>query len=131
VWIKVNKVEDVLDVQGAVLLVADRPVHHFTIGRTVRAELDLASLRRILVSSPIDHIILEKVAARPNQGVSSMFRFGYCAGSIYGLIVGLQLPVSYLLPIQWQRAVGVGALPDAARQRAAQLYPLAAPQLTS
>ena len=83
-----------------------------------------------MVSNPIDHIILEKVAARPNQGVSSMFRFGYCAGSIYGLIVGLQLPVSYLLPIQWQRAVGVGASPDAARQRAAQLYPLAAPQLT-
>jgi len=35
-----------IDVQGAVLLVADLPVHHFTIGRKVRAELDLASLRR-------------------------------------------------------------------------------------
>ena len=59
-----------------------------------------------------------------------MFTFGHCAGSIYGLIVGLQLPVSYLLPIQWQRASGVGPSPDAARQRAAQLYPRAAPQLT-
>jgi hypothetical protein len=44
-----------------------------------------------------------------------MFKFGHCAGSIYGLIVGLQLPVSYLLPIQWQRATGVGPSPGAAR----------------
>jgi hypothetical protein len=58
-----------------------------------------------------------------------MFRFGYSAGAIYGLIVGL-LPCSYLLPKKWQRAAGVGPLPDAARQRAAQLYRLAAPHLT-
>jgi crossover junction endodeoxyribonuclease RuvC len=116
--------------QGVVSLVDDLPIHRLASGKKIRSELDLASLRQILVSNPIDHCVLEKVASRPGQGVSSMFKFGHCAGSIYGLIVGLQLPVSYLLPIQWQRAVGVGPSPDAARQRAAQLYPLAAPQLT-
>ena len=59
-----------------------------------------------------------------------MFRFGHCAGAIYGLIIGLQLPCSFVLPQQWQRSVGCGPSPDAARQRAAQLYPLAALQLT-
>jgi crossover junction endodeoxyribonuclease RuvC len=120
----------ILDDQGGSLLVDDLPVHWLASGKKLRAELDLASLRQILVSTPIDHVFLEKVASRPSQGVSSMFRFGHSAGAIYGLIVGIQLSCSYLLPQKWQRVAGIGPSPDAARQRAAQLYPLAAPQLT-
>jgi hypothetical protein len=81
------------------------------------------SLRRILVTNPIKHVVIERVAARPGHGVSSLFRFGHSAGAIYGLIVGLQLPCSYLLPRRRQHAAGVGPSSDAARQRAAQLYP--------
>jgi crossover junction endodeoxyribonuclease RuvC len=120
----------VVSEQDGFLFVEDLPVHHIAVGKKSRAELDLASLRRILVTNPIRHVVIERVAARPGQGVSSMFRFGYSAGSIYGLIVGLQLPVSYLLPVNWQRTAGVGPSPEAARQRAAQLYPLAASQLS-
>src|SRR6516165_4808165 len=86
----------IVDEQGVVLLVEDLPIHRLASGKKIKAELDLASLRQILVSNPIDHCVLEKVASRPGQGVSSMFNFGYCAGSIYGLIVGLQPPVSYV-----------------------------------
>jgi hypothetical protein len=52
-----------------------------------------------------------------------MFRFGEAVGEIYGLLVGLNLPVSYVTPQQWQKHHGIGASSDAARQHAVQLYP--------
>jgi crossover junction endodeoxyribonuclease RuvC len=112
-----------------VLLVEDMPVHSIVTGRKTRVELDVPSLRQLLTAQPIDHVVIEKVASRPGQGVSSMFKFGHCAGAVYGLVVGLQLPCSFVLPQLWQRAAGCGPSPDAARQRAAQLYPAIAPQL--
>jgi crossover junction endodeoxyribonuclease RuvC len=114
---------------AGVLLIADMPVHAITAGKKTRIELDLTSLRSILAGHPIDHVVIERVAARPGQGVSSMFRFGYSAGAVAGMVAGLQLSHSFVLPIAWQRSVGCGPSPDAARQRAAQLYPQIAPQL--
>jgi crossover junction endodeoxyribonuclease RuvC len=52
-----------------------------------------------------------------------MFRFGEACGAIYGLMVGLGLPVTFVTPQQWQKHHHVGASPDAARQRAVQLCP--------
>jgi hypothetical protein len=74
-------------------------------------------------------VVIEQVAARPGQGTVSMFKFGFCAGAISRLVVGLQLPYTFVLPKTWQRAVGIGPSSDQARQRAAQLYPQSASQL--
>jgi crossover junction endodeoxyribonuclease RuvC len=111
------------------LSVHDLPIHQLKVGKTLRHELDLASLRQLLLATPIDHVVIEKVASRPGQGVSSVFKFGFSAGSIYGLVIGLQLPVSYLTPQQWQKTVRVGPTPDAGRRRAGELYPAAAEYL--
>jgi crossover junction endodeoxyribonuclease RuvC len=59
-----------------------------------------------------------------------MFKFGFGAGAVYGLVIGLQLPCTFILPQAWQRAAGCGPSPDAARQRASQLYPSVAAKLT-
>jgi hypothetical protein len=118
-----------ISTQHGFLSVHDLPVHQLQTGKRIRTELDLASLRQLLISNPIDHVVIERVASRPQQGVSSTFKFGFSAGSIYGLLVGLQLPTSYLLPQQWQRAVGVGPTPDAGRRRAGELHPAAAEYL--
>jgi crossover junction endodeoxyribonuclease RuvC len=58
-----------------------------------------------------------------------MFRFGYAAGAIAGLVAGLQLSYSFLLPKIWQKTSGTGPSPDQARKRAVELFPLVAPQL--
>jgi crossover junction endodeoxyribonuclease RuvC len=108
----------------------DLPLYEIRTGKKDRVDLDLPSLRQMLSSQPIDHVIIERVAARPGQGTVSMFRFGYSAGEVYGLVVGLQLPCSFVLPLAWQRAAGIGPSPDQARQRAAQLYPQSAAQLS-
>jgi crossover junction endodeoxyribonuclease RuvC len=116
---------------GDTALVDDLPVHQAQHGRgaKVRAELDLHGFRMLLTGQPVSHCFIERVAARPGQGTVSMFRFGEAAGAVYGLIVGLGLPVTFATPQQWQKYHGVGASPDAARQRAVQLYPTLAPML--
>jgi len=107
------------------LLVDDLPVHQAQHGRSAktRAELDLHSLREELWYRKIEHVFMERVAARPGQGVTSMFRFGEACGALYGLVIGLGLSVTFVTPQQWQKHHCIGPSPDAARQRAVQLYP--------
>jgi crossover junction endodeoxyribonuclease RuvC len=114
-----------------ITLVDDVPVHTAQHGNSakIRNELDLHGLRTALASFRIAHVFIERVAARPGQGVTSMFRFGEACGAIYGLMVGLRLPVTFVTPQTWQKHHHVGASPDAARQRAVQLYPAIAPML--
>jgi crossover junction endodeoxyribonuclease RuvC len=116
---------------GKLVLVGDLPVHQAQHGRgaKVRIELDLHSLREVIASEPITHCFIERVGAMPKQGVTSMFRFGEAAGAIYGLLVGLRLPVTFVAPRQWQKYHRIGPSPDAARRRAVQLHPQLAPTL--
>jgi crossover junction endodeoxyribonuclease RuvC len=113
-----------------VVFVADLPVHQVRVGKKTRAELDLGTLRDVLAELDVDHVFIEQVTARPGQGTVSMFRFGFCAGAIIGLVVGLQRPYSLLQPQHWQRLAGCGPAPDEARRRAGQLYPDAVHYLT-
>jgi crossover junction endodeoxyribonuclease RuvC len=113
-----------------VLFVDDLPVHQIRSGKRLRAELDLGGLRELLITHEYDHVFIEQVSARPGQGVTSMFRFGLTTGQIIGLVAGLRTPYSLVTPQRWQRMAGCGPSPDAARQRAGQLYPDAVPYLT-
>jgi crossover junction endodeoxyribonuclease RuvC len=85
---------------GDTALVDDLPVHQAQHGRSakVRAELDLHGFRMLLAGQLVSHCFIERVAARPGQGTVSMFRFGEAAGAVYGLIVGLGLPVTFATP---------------------------------
>jgi crossover junction endodeoxyribonuclease RuvC len=111
--------------EAEVLAVHDMPLR--SIGRAKkgkRAELDLAGLRAILTGHCIEHVVIEKVAAMPKQGVTGMFRFGYCAGAVAGMVAALRLPYTLIIPRTWQRLAGCGAGGgDAARARATQLFP--------
>jgi crossover junction endodeoxyribonuclease RuvC len=101
------------------------PVHLAQHGRAakVRGELDLHALKDTLAPHRIDHVLIERVGAMPKQGVASTFRFGQASGALYGLIVGLGLPVTFVRPQQWQQFHRIGGAPDAARQRALELFP--------
>jgi crossover junction endodeoxyribonuclease RuvC len=116
---------------GQVQVIDDLPIHQAQHGRTAkqRAELDLHAFQLVLSAHRPDHVFLEAVTAWPKQGITSTFRFGHSAGSLYGLVVGLGLAVTLVPPKVWQRHHGIGPSPDAARQRAVQLYPSIADRL--
>jgi crossover junction endodeoxyribonuclease RuvC len=114
-----------------VVLLADLPVHVLAAkGRGDRAELDVHTLHTLIAElGPIDHAYVEKVAARPGNGSVSMFRFGQACGAIYATLAVMGVPITLVLPRAWQSHHGIGPTPDAARQRAVQLYPALALRL--
>ena len=61
------------------------------------------------VSNCIDplsaHATIEQVHAMPNQGVTSMFTFGYKYGFAIGLLNALQIPYALVTPQKWQKAM--------------------------
>ncbi|MDE2020011.1 MAG: hypothetical protein KGJ13_06735 [Patescibacteria group bacterium] len=71
-----------------------------------------------------EHIFIESVAARPGQGVTSMFSFGYSAGFVYGLVLSSGRPHTFITPQRWKKLVGLrGSNAEESRRRASQLLP--------
>ena len=48
---------------------------------------------------------LEKVSARPGQGVSSMFKFGTNFGQWQGILAALSIPYELITPQRWQKGI--------------------------
>jgi crossover junction endodeoxyribonuclease RuvC len=72
-----------------------------------------------------DHAFVEYAAARPGQGVSSMFRFGVAYGATKMALAACGVPYTIITPAKWKSAVGIqtGAGKEASRLRALQLFP--------
>lgn len=73
--------------------------------------------------------VVEQVAAMPGQGVASMFSLGETVGAIRGVLATLTLPIEYVSPVTWKKAMKLGKDKDAARSYAIQRFPEAAPYL--
>jgi len=78
------------------------------------AEMAAALRRFSLMGEPI--AILEAVAARPGQGVTSMFSIGRGYGVWQGVLSTLEIPFREVHPATWTRAVLKGA-PGTGRER--------------
>jgi len=51
---------------------------------------------------------IEKVSARPGQGVSSMFSFGTNYGQWQGLLAAYCIPYEFVIPRKWQTVLDSG-----------------------
>ncbi|WP_067518586.1 hypothetical protein [Endozoicomonas ascidiicola] len=72
----------------------------------------------------VEMVYLERVGARPGQGVVSMFSFGRSYGAVEATVSLLGLPLTYVTPQSWKRRAGlVGAEKDASRGKVLDLYP--------
>lgn len=98
-----------------------------TAARGCQREVDAAKVAELLRAWNPTHAILEKVGARPGQGVRSMFTFGVGVGVVKGVLGTLGIALTEAAPQAWQKAVCKGlALGDpkaAALLRARQLFP--------
>lgn len=108
------------------LEILDMPTKIEKVRTEKRSRVDSERLGFELHDRTIDEAVIEKVAARPNQGVASMFAFGKATGIVEGVFAGMLVPVQTIRPQEWQRLAKVAGgefVKDNARDRAAMLFP--------
>jgi crossover junction endodeoxyribonuclease RuvC len=88
-----------------------------------KPRVDAGELTRVLATwAPVEAVV-ERVGPAPGAGVSSMFRFGYGAGVIEGVLAGLGVKVVLVAPVVWKPAMRLGSDKDRARAEAQRLFP--------
>lgn len=112
----------VIDDAGDLVAVGDLP----TAGEGSQRRIDAANLAAVFRLYPGAVVVIEQVAARPGQGVSSMFRFGQAVGAVAGVVGALGLPVEWVVPGRWKRTFGLGSDKEASRLRAIETWPTSA-----
>ncbi len=115
----------VLSPDGDLLTAHDMPVLHD--GPAGRRAINAPLLAEIIAKSHATIAFVEFVGARPGEGAVGAFAFGRARGVVEGVCAALGLPVSFLSPPTWKRAVGIkpgkeGAK-DAARAEAIRRWP--------
>lgn len=107
------------------LIVIDMPTMTVERNGKAKRQVSATELAEILGNAKSDdcHVFVEKVSAMAGQGVTSVFSFGRSFGMIEGILAALHMPVTYVAPATWVKAVHRGAGKDASRQRAMELFP--------
>lgn len=113
----------VLDFTNYKLHLWDTPTYSVKVGDKVRKRCDELGYRDALATFPLDICMVEKVASTPNDGHVGAFTFGKVTGIAIGLIIGLDIPLDETNPAKWKMAMRVPADKEAARWRAAELFP--------
>jgi crossover junction endodeoxyribonuclease RuvC len=88
-----------------------------------KPRVDVGGLASVLAAwAPVEALV-ERVGPAPGAGVSSMFRFGYGAGAIEGVLAGLGIEVVLVAPTVWKPAMRLGSDKGRARAEAQRLFP--------
>lgn len=66
---------------------------------------------------------LEKVGARPGQGVVSMFSFGQSVGYIKGVLEAFKIPYQEIQPQKWKKEFGLNSDKAASAEVCRKLFP--------
>lgn len=114
-------------VDGAVLMaVEEMPVTTSAINekkQIVDADELIATIASWQLWFGVDKCCIERVGARPNQGVTSMFNFGLSYGVTIGVATALGLSMSYVTPQKWKKDLELDNQKDSSRYMAYSLWP--------
>lgn len=117
-------------IRGDEVMFHDMPLMDSRTGKNLINSTELAGILRRYHSDGGATITLERVGAMPRQGSSSTFRFGEGYGIVQGVAAALGIPVQFVTPQVWKKAVGLqGAEKDYSRTLAIQRFPAIAPHL--
>lgn len=71
-------------------------------------------------------VVIEDVASRPGQGVTSMFSFGRSLGFVHAIAAAERCSVQFVSPSTWKGKLGLlNSSKGASREKATMLYPKA------
>ena len=104
-------------------------------GKKNKNQLNSAQLVNIIkkniIPSGDNFLIVEQVSAMPGQGVTSMFNFGQTFGSIKGICAALNLPIFFVRPAKWKKHFDlINSSKDASRTKVIEMYPSISPRLS-
>lgn len=103
--------------------VHDMPTLSTKVGGRKRKRINARELYTLVADYEIDHAFIEIVAARPNQGVSSMFAFGQASGIAEGVCACLTQNVTGVRPATWKKHFElIGSEKTASRALASQIW---------
>lgn len=91
----------------------------FTVPYSDKDLLEICSL----VNSGDAVCCLEKVGARPGQGVVSMFNFGQSVGYIKGVLEAFRIPYQEITPQKWKKEFGLNSEKAASAEVCRKLFP--------
>lgn len=117
-----------ITVNGRLHDVRDIPVRQEGSG-TVKRRVDSAGLASIIrewraqLGPDAELAIVERVAAMPAQGVSSVFSLGHTAGAVEGVLLAMGCPIEFVAPASWKRALGLGRDKADSRAKASLTFP--------
>ena len=107
------------------LLVRDVPTFEVKRGKRKKRELNQHGLQEILskFGSGVVVAYVEVASARPGQGTTSMFAFGFVYGSLRQAVVSNCIALEHVTPQVWRKVLKVRKGKDASRLRASELMP--------
>lgn len=121
---------------GEVVDVFDVPLFQVKVNKSLKNEVDIPALRRILLAmrGQVTHAMIERVQPMPatrqdeegnraTMGATSAFNFGRTFASLYTAVAMAGIPYTLVMPAVWKRALAVPKDKDGARHRASQLMP--------
>ena len=94
--------------------VIDMPTASERHGKESRKRVCAHTLRDELLQMQHAHgkirtAVIELVGPMPKQGVTSVYRFGYGNGQVEGVLAALCIPMEFVRPQTWKKALGLGA----------------------
>lgn len=94
-------------------------------GRAERSEVDgrLVALAISPYLETLDGIVIEKVAASPNMGVTSAFRFGEGFGVLLGVMAAFGVTPRLAMPSVWKSSLGLSSVKAESLSLAIKLFP--------
>lgn len=93
-------------------------------GKTRMDPYAFAALLRSVCLADITKVVIEDVHSMPKQGVASSFAFGRSFGNAEAIVATLGLPLVYVSPVAWKKALRIPVGSDKAysRLRATQIF---------
>jgi crossover junction endodeoxyribonuclease RuvC len=122
------------------ILYGDNTVEFFDVPRVKLRNKDVpayadwqTSWSNALIFAGVENVVIEDVAARPGQGVSSMFKFGRTLGFVHAIALAIRPrpAIRFTTPAQWKGKLGLlNSSKGASREKAIALYPSVESRLT-
>jgi crossover junction endodeoxyribonuclease RuvC len=86
-------------------------------------KIDTRAVCELMAMRDVSLIVIEQGQSMPRQGITSAFNYGFGAGVLEGVAIGLGLPIEMVRPAAWKKASGTPADKGASLQMPSRFWP--------